>query len=318
MNKNVRGLFVVVVVLVIIASVLSDRFFSAQNIENVLRRTALFGVLAIAVAPVIIAGGIDLAVGSVVGLTGTLFPFLATAYGVPLPISFLIILLMGLLIGVFHGALIAKGKLAPFIVTLCGLLLYRGAARTLTEDRAQGFGSQIDSIRDSIVGRISIGDIGLPIPFILLIILLVTLWFILRRLVIGRYLFAVGSNETAARYSGVPVEKITIASYIWCGFFSALGGALFVLDINSAQPADFGNFYELYAIAAAVLGGCSLKGGEGSVLGLFLGTLVMQLLRNVITLVGVPTQLEYAVIGAVILSGVGLDQYFKLRRARRR
>ena len=128
-----------------------------------------------------------------------------------------------------------------------------------------------------------------------------------------------GNNEEAARYSGINTQRMTILAYVICAGLAGLGGVLFVLDINSAQPVDFGNFYELYAIAAAVLGGCSLRGGEGTILGVVIGAALMRVLKNMITLVDwMPTYIEYAIIGAVILAGVIVDELVKRAAARRR
>ena len=134
----------------------------------------------------------------------------------------------------------------------------------------------------------------------------------------GRYLLALGNNEEAARLSGIETRRHVVLAYVVCSLLAGVGGMLFVLDVNSAQPADFGNFYELYAIAAAVLGGCSLRGGEGTILGVVIGATVMQVLRNAITLLGIPTQLEFAIIGAVILTGVIADEVVKRVVAERR
>jgi ribose transport system permease protein len=140
----------------------------------------------------------------------------------------------------------------------------------------------------------------------------------LNRTIYGRYLMALGRNEQAARYSGVDTDAMTILAYVICSVLACFGGMLFTLEVNSAQPVDFGNFYELYAIAAAVLGGVSLRGGEGSVAGVVLGTALMQVLRNAINMLGVPTQIEFAVIGAVILIGVVADEVVRRYSAARK
>ena len=141
---------------------------------------------------------------------------------------------------------------------------------------------------------------------------------LLNRTIYGRYLLALGGNEEAARYSGINTNRMTGLAYLICSGLAGLGGMLFVLDVNSAQPVDFGNFYELYAIAAAVLGGCSLRGGEGSILGVVIGAAVMRVLYNSINLLGIPTQLEFAIIGGVILVGVVVDELVKRLVARSR
>jgi ribose transport system permease protein len=136
--------------------------------------------------------------------------------------------------------------------------------------------------------------------------------------IFGRYLLALGRNEQAARYSGINTDRIVILAYVICSFLAGLGGILFALDVNSVQPSGLGEFYELYAIAAAVLGGCSLRGGEGSILGVLIGTAVMRVLYNAINILGIPTQLEFAIIGVVILGGVLADELVKRLVARRR
>ena len=162
-------------------------------------------------------------------------------------------------------------------------------------------------------------QIGLPAPVLILLLVATVAAVFLNHTIYGRYLLAMGNNEEAAHYSGINTERMTIVAYVICAGLSGLGGVLFVLDINSAQPVDFGNFYELYAIAAAVLGGCSLRGGEGTILGVVIGAALMRVLKNMITLVDwIPTHIEYAIIGAVILVGVAIDELVKRVAARRR
>jgi ribose transport system permease protein len=162
-------------------------------------------------------------------------------------------------------------------------------------------------------------DFGIPNPCLILLLVTVLAIIFLNFTVYGRYLLALGRNEEAAKYSGINTDRMVIVAYVICGCLSGLGGMLFVLDVGSAQPVDFGNFYELYAIAAAVLGGCSLRGGEGTIIGVVIGAAVMQVLKNSITLIDqIPTNIEYAVIGAVILGGVAVDEIVKRIAAKRR
>ena len=207
----------------------------------------------------------------------------------------------------------------PFVVTLCGLLFYRGFARWLTHDQVQGFGSSYEGLRQLAIGKVSVGGgFALPIPFFLLVFAGGLAALFLNRTIWGRYLLALGRNETAARYSGIQIERMKVLAYVLCSGTAGLGGILFALDVNSVQPAAHGNFYELYAIAAAVLGGCSLRGGEGSILGVVIGAAVMRLLYNAINVSGIPTQLEFAIIGAVILAGVIADELIRRVASRRR
>jgi ribose/xylose/arabinose/galactoside ABC-type transport system permease subunit len=601
--KQVLGIGGLLLVVFVATALMSDAFLKPFNLENLMKRSALFGIISIGVAFVIITGGIDLSIGSIICLVGCGLPFLlqveyvavgqvpvvsvtaatgtlelarppnglsvgdriglaggkkknvgvylvaavtgtsvvleagpesddsggrltrilraesgstfvtvpghglqvrdrvtfvledgregATArvlsvegdrlglseappgessglYGLDrrpwtsVPVALGIVLGASLAIGLFHGLLIAKLKLQPFVVTLCGLLLYRGITRGFTQDQTQGLIDEYPTLKliataqlaripmtwgllavggVMLVGalawgvtirrrvgaaRVSWGDlampavtlamgvsllgwgvgtispletlaiearereevrvdlprrttrvsmqarapgsdwvtlaetqveesetiqeltvpsletirgarpgdwsqlqvvvlerarleIGLPAPLVILLVVALIASVFLNRTIYGRYLLAMGNNEEAARYSGIDTDRMIILAYVICAGLAGLGGVLFVLDINSAQPVDFGNFYELYAIAAAVLGGCSLRGGEGTIVGVVIGAALMRVLKNMITLVDwMPTYIEYAIIGAVILAGVIVDELVKRAAARRR
>ena len=601
--KQVLGIGGLLLVVFVATALMSDAFLKPFNLENLMKRSALFGIISIGVAFVIITGGIDLSIGSIICLVGCGLPFLlqveyvavgqvpvvsvtaetgtlelarpprglsvgdriglaggkkenvgvylvasvtgtsvvleagpesddsggrltrilraesgstfvtvpghglqvrdrvtfvledgregATArvlsvegdrlglseappgelsglYGLyrrpwtSVPVALGIVLGASLAIGLFHGLLIAKLKLQPFVVTLCGLLLYRGITRGFTQDQTQGLIDEYPTLKliataqlaripmtwgllvvggVMLVGalawgvtirrrvgaaRVSWGDlampavtlamgvsllgwgvgtispletlaiearereevrvdlprrttrvsmqarapgsdwvtlaetqveesetiqeltvpsletirgarpgdwsqlqvvvlerarleIGLPAPLVILLVVALIASVFLNRTIYGRYLLAMGNNEEAARYSGIDTDRMIILAYVICAGLAGLGGVLFVLDINSAQPVDFGNFYELYAIAAAVLGGCSLRGGEGTIVGVVIGAALMRVLKNMITLVDwMPTYIEYAIIGAVILAGVIVDELVKRAAARRR
>ena len=317
--KKKHGLFGLLVVVCVVTALLSDSFLSAYNVENVLRRSALFGILSIGVGFVIITGGIDLSLGSVVCLVGCALPWLLTVQHWPLPLALLAVAAVSLGIGLFHGLLITKLRIQPFIVTLCGLLLYRGVARGFTADQTVGFGTEFKTLRLLSTGKVPFlpgFDLPAPLFFLALVAILAALF--LNRTIFGRYLLALGRNPQAATYSGIPTQRMTVLAYVISSGLAGLGGVLFVLDVNSAQPVDFGNFYELYAIAAAVLGGCSLRGGEGSIVGILIGATLMQVLRNTITLVTTRNNVEFAIIGAVILVGVVADELARRVAARRR
>jgi len=241
-----------------------------------------------------------------------------------IPLAILIVLATAAGLGLVHGLLITRVKLQPFVVTLCGLLIYRGASRWLTNDNPAGFGelqSILGPVASGRVGLLLKGDrilFGIPIPFFLMTGLAVIATIVLTRTVWGRYLLALGRNEEAARFSGINTGRITLLAYIICAVMASIGGMLFALEFNSISPSSFGNSFELYAIAAAVLGGCSLRGGEGSIPGVVIGTAVMQVLNNLITLLRIPQSLEYTIIGAVILIGVLGDEMVRRAAARRR
>jgi ribose transport system permease protein len=248
-------------------------------------------------------------------------------------------------IGLKHGLLITKLKIQPFVVTLCSLLLYRGVARFAANDQPIGFGSAFGGLKYFAEGEpFSIpvpflplisqaageGEgsspplvewIGVPMPAIMLAVVALVAILFLNYSVFGRYLLALGRNEQAARFSGINTDRLVIAAYVICAMLAGLTGMLAALEVNSVQPGSTGNLFELYAIAAAVLGGCSLRGGEGTIVGVIAGAAVMQVLANSINLTGVKDQLEYVVIGTVILGGVMVDEvvkrYVAKRRARR-
>ena len=194
----------------------------------------------------------------------------------------------------------------------------------MTGDSVQGFKGSYDSLRYLAIGKIPLGNIpgigefNLQVPFLLMIGLAIVAAIFLNKTIYGRYLLALGRNEQAARYSGINTDRMVVLAYMLCSLVAGFGGILFALDSNSIQPDNFGSFYELYAIAAAVLGGCSLRGGQGSIFGVVIGAAILPLLRNSINLLGMPTTLEFAIIGVVILAGVIVDEVVKRMAAKRR
>ena len=217
--------------------------------------------------------------------------------------------------GAVHGLLITRMRMQPFVVTLCGLLIYRGVARFYTKDATAGFvfGQNFPTLEWLTAGRTG----GIPHSLIAFAVVAVVMAVVLHKTILGRYLFAVGKNEEAARYSGIPTQRVIIAAYVICIALTSLAAIFIAMYTRSISPASHGNFYELYAIAAAVLGGCSLRGGEGSILGVVLGTILLQVLQNLVNLLGIPSSLNFAVIGGVILVGVVADQQFMRYRTRR-
>ncbi len=312
--KKVAGILVLLITVMVITSLLDPKFLAPFNIMNIARWTGLFGIITIGEAFVIITGGIDLSVGSVVGLTGTLLPLFLIEMGMPLSVALPVILVISLAIGLIHGLLITKLRLQPFIVTLCGLFVYRGLARYITSDITQGFGVRFLDLRYLANGA----PLSIPMPFILLIIVALFAFVFLNLSVYGRYLLALGRNETAAKYSGINTDRMILVAYVISAMLAGFAGILFAFDLNSVQPSGHGNFYELYAIAGAVLGGCSLRGGEGNILGVIIGTAIVRVLYNAINILGIATQLEFAVIGMVILAGVMADELVKRYAAARR
>lgn len=323
-SGKILGILGLLFCICLYTSLQSEHFLDSGNIEKIVHRTALFGILAIGAAFVIITGGIDLSIGSMVCLVGVTLPFLLTEYEWSPVTAVCFVLILSSTIGLIHGLLITRMRLQPFVVTLCGLLLYRGIARGMTGDQSQGFGIGFKDLRSIATGRIPVfgsgeGVFHLPSTTMTLIIVAILAAVFLNKTIYGRYLLALGRNEQAARYSGINTGKMILLAYVISSTLAGFGGMLFVLDINAAQPVDFGNFYELYAIAAAVLGGCSLRGGEGSILGVLIGSAVMVVLSNMINLVHPQYQnIEFAIIGGVILGGVIVDELVKRMAAMRR
>ena len=236
-----------------------------------------------------------------------------------IPAALLMVLGIALLLGLLHGLLVTYWKLQSFVVTLCGLLFYRGISRWLVDDQVQGFGEEYnDSLSIVASGKLMITEsFGIPYPFFIMLLVAMLAAVFLNKTIWGRYMQALGRNEDAARYSGINTSQVTVLAYVICTGLAAIGGLLFALDANSVSPSSFGNFFELYAIAAAVLGGCSLRGGEGGIFGVVIGTAVMQTLYNLIVLLKISDKLEFAIIGAVILAGVMGDELLKRIAARR-
>jgi ribose transport system permease protein len=297
----------------------SYTFLSPFNLENLLQRIGLYGVLSLAAAFVIVTGGVDLSIGAVVCVAGCVLPWLLRDLGWSPWLAMPAVLLGCACIGLWHGLLVVGVGLQPFVVTLCGLLLYRGLMRAFTDDQTMGLGDTAEGLRWLATGKVPLSDsFGLPVPLLLLVAVAVATWVLWTRTVAGRHLFALGRSEQAARFSGVATGQLTVLAYVVCSMLAGLGGCLFVLDVNSAQASSFGNFYELYAIAGAVLGGVALRGGEGTVLGVVLGAALMQLLPNTIRLLGDSDKLEFAVVGGVILLGAiadeGLSRWWRRRR----
>ncbi len=297
----------------------SNTFLTAYNLENLLQRVGMYGVLSIAAAFVIVTGGIDLSIGSVVCVAGCALPHLVATAGMSPWAALPLVLALSAAIGLWHGFLVVVVRLQPFVVTLCGLLLYRGLMRKFTNDATKGFGSGFDDFRWIATGRVQLTEsFGVPVAFLVMLAVAAVAAVFLNRTVWGRHLFALGRNEEAARFSGVATGRLTVLAYVLCSLLAGLAGCLFVLDVNSARASDFGNFYELYAIAGAVLGGVALRGGEGSVLGVVLGAALMRVLAMAINIVADSNQLEFAIVGAVILVGAAADESVRRLLRRRR
>jgi ribose transport system permease protein len=319
--KHILGILVMVLVVygAFLATSAPARTWPVQ--QDIARRVSFYGVLTLGVALVIITGGIDLSIGSVVGLSEICYALLLER-GVPPLGAALVILACAPLLGLIHGLLITKLRLQPFLVTLCGLLIYRGLARWATWEhgtsRSMGLGNldlaDLWNLKFLAIGK----AFGVPVSLFLFLALAVVVAVLLHRSVIGRYLYAIGANEQAARYAGIATDRYKILAYMFCSLMAGLGGILEILEVNTANPAAAGSWYELYAITGAVLGGCSLSGGEGTVPGVVLGAAISPLLWNLCVFAGLPDDLVPTFIGVALLLGTITDEVLKRRAARRR
>lgn len=286
--------------------ILTPHFLTVSNLLNVAQQTSINAIIAVGLTFVIISGGIDLSVGSLVAFTGVVLASLLQR-GLPLPLALLAGLGTGLGCGLVNGALITFGRLPPFIATLGMMSVARGGALLFTDGRPiSGFA---EDFRWLATGEIAF----LPAPVVVMGVVYAFAHGALRRTRFGRYVYAIGGNEEAAVLSGVPVRFHKTAVYGVCGLLSGLAAIVLTARLNSAQPIA-GINYELDAIAATVIGGTSLMGGQGSVVGTLIGALIMGVLRNGLNLLGVSSFVQQLVIGAVIILAVLMDTLFKQRR----
>jgi ribose transport system permease protein len=303
------GVVLILMAMMVFLSVYTDTFLTSTNIFNILRAFSWIAISAFGQCLVIITGGVDLSVGSLMGLSGLASAMLLVR-GVPVPIAVLGGLAVGLIVGVANGLMITKGKLPPFIATLGTLLMARGLCNGLTggwpvRDLPQSFRT---------LGQhdIPLGNLGVPLPLVFMLILAVISSLFLSRTTWGYRIYALGGNEQATRLSGISTDKVKIMVYSICGLLTAIGGVLMTARLGVAAPTA-GTAYELDVIAAAVVGGTSFSGGEGTILGVLVGAAIMQVLRTGLVLVGVSAYWLQAVQGLVIVVAIMLDQLRKRR-----
>ncbi len=316
MQKKDLGLLGLILVVGAIVAVFNHNFLLPINIANTANLVGMFGLSALGQAVVILTGGIELSVGSMIALSGVLFVDFIAVNNMPWPLALALMLVLAVAAGLVHGLLITKLKMQPFIVTLCGLLIYRGVAQFYTGNgnASFDFGQDFPILDFVTTGK----TFGAPNSFLTLLVVTAIIWVLVHRSVFGRYLYAVGKNEEAARYSGIKTDWVIIGAYVVCQVLTILASIYFAMYTRSISPSSQGTFYELYAIAAAVLGGFSLRGGEGSVIGAILGVILLQELQNLVVLLGIPSSLNFAVMGGVIILGVLIDQQWGQFRERRR
>jgi ribose transport system permease protein len=300
--------FGALIVIIVFFSLASPQFFQFDNFVGILIATSVVGVLALGQTFVIITGGIDLSVGTVMTLAAVMTGVVITNLGLPLPVGIVAGILTGGLMGLVNGILIARFRLPPFIATLGTLNVARGLALVIS-GLAPIYFTNTPEFNQAVMGSLLGGVIpGFTIPNIVLVMFGAALIaaFILSRTILGRYTYALGSNEEAARLSGVNTAAWKAGVYTLCGLFAGLAGVLIGARVNSAQPS-LGFGYELDAIAAVVIGGTSLSGGEGSILGTIIGAFIISTLTNGLRIMSVPQEWQTVVTGVVVILAVYVD-----------
>lgn len=296
------GSFVGLFALVVVLSILSPDFLTISNLMNVLNQVSLNGLVAIGMTFVILSAGIDLSVGSVLAFTGAILAAMLKG-GIPGLLAMLICVILGAVLGGFNGYAISKFRLQPFIVTLASMIIFRGATLVFTN------GIPITGLGNNSV-FVNIGNgsfLGIPYSGLILILFLLFMAFILSKTIYGKAVYAIGGNTDAARLSGINVYTTRFGVYVFSGLFSSIAGIILVSRLDSAQPVA-GQGYEMDAIAAVVLGGTSLSGGRGYMLGTLIGVLIIGILNNGLNLLDVSAFYQQIVKGAVILFAVMLDR----------
>lgn len=294
---------IALIIMVIVVSLLNPNFFTTGNILNTLRQTAVNAIIAVGMTMVILTAGIDLSVGSILALCGAISASLI-ASELPVFIAVTAALAAGAIVGGFSGIVIAKGKVQAFIATLVSMTLIRGLTLVYTDGRpiSTGFTDVADSFAFIGTGHM----LGIPVPIWIMAFTFLAAWYLLNHTRLGRYIYALGGNEAATRLSGINVDRIKIAVYSMCGLLSALAGLIVTSRLSSAQPTA-GAGYELDAIAAVVLGGTSLMGGKGTIIGTLLGALIIGVLNNALNLLDVSSYYQMIAKALVILLAVLID-----------
>lgn len=302
LNVSLRdaGTVLGLAVIVVVFAVLTPTFLTAANIMNILQQSSINACVALGMTLVIISGGIDLSVGPVAAISAVAAATMMVA-GVPIALAIPAALVIGMVAGAANGALVAYGGLQPFIVTLGTLSLYRAIALIYTG------GNPVFGIPDAFRGLFNGTIAGVPNAVVIVAILALLVWVVLNKTPLGEYFLAVGGNEEASHIAGVPVARVKIAAYAISGALAAVAGLILVGRLGAADPT-LGNLWELDAIAAAAIGGASLMGGKGSVVGTLLGAIILGSLRNGLTLMNVQAFYQLLATGIIILVAMLIDR----------
>ncbi|WP_186431604.1 ABC transporter permease [Clostridium sp. BSD9I1] len=310
MNKDVKSTLLKfksllgLIVLCVIISIAAPRFLNINNILNVLTQVSVNAILAIGMSFVILTGGIDLSVGSTLALVGAIAATFAKSSNGGILVPLLIAIVLGAIIGLFNGIFVSKGKMQAFIVTLASMTIFRGATYVYTN------GTPISGISGNFINIGNKKIAGIPMPVLIIFLVFIIAWYILTQTRYGRYVYALGGNEDSARLSGINTDKVKTLVYVISGITAALAGVIVTSRVGSASP-NAGSGFELDAIAAVVLGGTSLSGGEGSITGTLIGAMIIGVLNNGLNLMNVSPYYQSIVKGAVILFAILLDKRSK-------
>jgi ribose transport system permease protein len=306
--------FVVLIALIAYFGFAAENFFTEDNLVGILQATAVNGVLGVACTFTIITGGIDLSVGTLMTFCAVMCGVVLTNWGMPMPLGVVAALAVGALCGSVSGLIIAKLRVPPFIATLGMMLLLKGLALVIAEDKPIYFNDTPNFSlisNDSLIGDF-FPDFAIPNGVLILFLVAIAGSIILNKTLLGRYIFALGSNEEAARLSGVNTDFWKIVTYALGGLICGIAGLIIASRLNSAQPA-LGQGYELEAIAAVVIGGTSLSGGRGTMLGTIIGAFIMSVLTNGLRIMGVAQEWQIVVTGLIIIVAVYVDMLLRRR-----
>ena len=301
-------LFAAIITLSLVLTIISPSFFSVTNFINILWNVAVVGIMAVGMTFVIVTGGIDLSVGSIVCATGVATALFFDPYNLPLGVSVLLVIAVGILLGLGNGLLVSQGQIAPFIVTLATMVFYRGMTLFATN------GVTLGVLKPASFLKIGLGKIaGIPVPIFIFAAIALIGWFISQKTTFGREIYIVGGNRTAARMSGIHVKRIEMIAYVISGFCAGISGIVLTSLVQQAGSYQ-GVGFELDVIAAVVVGGTSLFGGAGRVLDSVLGAIFIGIIANGLSLLNVPSSYHPIVKGIVVLLAVGLEIHMSRRK----
>ncbi|MFK3704744.1 ribose transport system permease protein [Raoultella sp. BIGb0138] len=299
-NLRDAGTLIGLLIIIITFSFLSPVFFTIPNLLNILQQSSINALIALGMTLVIISGGIDLSVGPTAALSAVLGATMMVA-GVPVPLAILATLGIGAICGVFSGSLVAYAGLQPFIVTLGGLSLFRAIALIYTG------GNPVFGIPMEFRSLINSEIFGIPTPIVIVAVIALVLWTVMNKTPLGEYILAVGGNEEAARVAGVPVKRTKVTVFVISGTLASLASLILIGRLGAAEPT-IGNLWELDAIAAAAIGGASLMGGKGSVVGTIIGAIILGALRNGLTLLNIQAFYQLLATGLIIIIAMLIDR----------